>query len=82
MQEKLHHLDSKQSKGANIHANIRSELEGGNYSKTFFEIADSKICKIKQFLNFIRRYTDNKHARLSSNPEEILRPATNFLTPS
>ena len=37
-QEKLRQVESKQSKGAKIRANIRWKLEGEKCSKTFFKI--------------------------------------------
>ena len=80
--KKLHQVESKQSKGTQVRANIRWKLEGEKCSKTFFKISERKMCNTKRFLKFIDRYNDGKYARPSSNPEEILRSATNSLTPS
>ena len=38
LQEELHQVESKQSKGAKIGTNIRWELGGEKCSKTFFNI--------------------------------------------
>ena len=47
------YLENKQENGAKICANIRQTLEGEKGSKIFFRILERKICKFKQYLNYI-----------------------------
>ena len=54
LQDELYLLNSKQTQGAKLLANIRWELEGEKRSKTFFsKYLTDKIYKIKQHLNSI-----------------------------
>ena len=62
LQGKLHQVESEQSKGANICASIRWEIEGN---------LKDKLCKIKQFLNFTFSYPDDKNTKHSSNHGDI-----------
>ena len=50
-QDKLHQEERKQSKGANICASIRRELECEKCLKTFSKIFPTQICKTKQMQN-------------------------------
>ena len=38
LQDQLYQLESKQAKGAKLHANIRWKLEGKKFSKTFLKV--------------------------------------------
>ena len=68
-QDELYLLESKQTKGAKIRANIRWDLEGKTCSKTFF-----KFLKDKTILEL---YTDDQKSKYSSNPNELLKSAKN-----
>ena len=67
MQEKLHHVESKQSKSAKIDVSIRLELESEKCNKNF--------CKIIEKQNMLNQ-TNTKH---SSNPEDIFKYAKKIL---
>ena len=49
----LYQLENKQAKCAKLHANIRLELESENAPKLFSKYLKDRICKIKQYLNYI-----------------------------
>ena len=64
LQDDLYQLEKNRGKGAKLRANIRSELEGGNCSKTFFKVLEkSKSAKIKQYLNYILMVI-NRHLQI------------------
>ena len=71
LQGKLHQVESEQSKGANICASIRWEIEGKNAPKLSAKYLKDKLCKIKQFLNFTFSYPDDKNTKHSSNHGDI-----------
>ena len=54
LQDEPSQFENKQAKSVKLRANIRWELEGKKCSKTFFKLKD-RICKIKQYLNYIYR---------------------------
>ena len=55
----LYELENKQVKGAKLRGNIRWELEGKKWLKTFF--------KVSAF------YTDENKSKYSSNPKDIFK---------
>ena len=53
LQDELFQLENKQAKGDELRANIRWGLEGKKWSKPFSEYLKDRICKIKQYMNYI-----------------------------
>ena len=64
-------LENKQAKSAKLCANIRwRELKGEKYSKTFSKYLMERICKIKQYLDYINWLYKSKY---SFSPKDILK---------
>ena len=53
LQDEFYELENKQAKGAKLRTNIRWKLEGKNAQKPFSKYLKDRICKIKQYLNYI-----------------------------
>ena len=52
----IENLQIKQAKGAKLHAKIKWELSAKNTTKlssSFYKYLKDRICKIKQYLNYI-----------------------------
>ena len=64
-------LENKQAKSAKLCANIRwRELKGEKCSKTFSKYLMERICKIKQYLDYINWLYKSKY---SFSPKDILK---------
>ena len=74
-QDELYLLERKQAKGTRIRANIRWDLEGEKFSKTF-----CKVLKRQNMQNqtISELYTDAKRSKFSRNLNHILQSAKNF----
>ena len=53
LQDEFYKLENKQARGAKLRANIRWELEDKNAQKLFSKYLKDRICKIKEYLNYI-----------------------------
>ena len=49
----IENLQIKQAKGAKLHANIKWELSAKNTTKLSSKYLKDRICKIKQYLNYM-----------------------------
>ena len=53
LKNELYQLENKQAKSANVRANITQELEGKKGRKLSSEYLKDRICKLKQYFNYI-----------------------------
>ena len=70
LKDEICYLENKQAKGAKLRVNIRYELEGGKWSKTFFNVIWRQN---KQNQTIFKLYTDDNKTKYSSNPKDILK---------
>ena len=76
LKDELYKLENKQAKGAKIRANIRKELEGKKWSKTFFKVLERQNMQNQTTFEL---YTDGNKSKYSSNPKDILKSAKKFM---
>ena len=69
-QDLLYELENKQVKGAKLRGNIRWELEGKKWLKTFFKVFERQNMQIQTISAF---YTDYNKSKYSSNPKDIFK---------
>ena len=72
LQDELYQLENKQSKSANVRANIRWELECEKWSEIFFKVLERQNL---QNQTISESYTDDNKSRNSSNPKDIFKYA-------
>ena len=53
LQDEIYQLGNNQAKGAKLRSYIRWELEGENVQRYFSKYFKERICKIKQYLNYM-----------------------------
>ena len=76
LKDEVYKLENKQAKGAKILANIRKELEGKKWSKTFFKVLERQNMQNQTTFEL---YTDGNKSKYSSNPKDILKSAKKFM---
>ena len=72
LQDKLYQLENKHAKGAKRHTNIRQELMGEKFAKTFFKVL---VRHTMQYQAIYELYTDDNKSKNSSNPRDFLKSA-------
>ena len=70
LKDEICYLENKQAKGAKLRVNIRYELEGKKWSKTFFNVIGRQN---KQNQTIFELYTDDNKTKYSRNPKDILK---------
>ena len=75
LQDEIYTLETKQVTGANIHANIRWDLEGEICSKSFFSALERQNMQSQTIYEL---YTDDKKTKYSNKPQDILKSAKKF----
>ena len=75
-QDLLYELENKQVKGAKLRGNIRWELEGKKWLKTFFKVFERQNMQIQTISAF---YTDYNKSKYSSNPKDIFKFSKKFM---